>query len=152
VTWSTSSTRRSRNLTAPSNATITDGQGIGTITDDDQSTLSIDDVTVTEGNTGTVSAVFTVTKTLASSQTVTVDYATANVTATAGADYTAIAPTTLTFLPGGALTQTVTVVVSGDALVEGNETFNVTLANATGGAAISDATGVGTITDDDPTP
>jgi hypothetical protein len=126
---------------------ITDTQGAGTITDDDTATLSIDDVSVTEGNSGTVNAVFTVTKTLQSSQNVTVDYATANGTATAGSDYTAIGTTTLTFVAGAGLTQTVTVIVDGDFLDEGNETFNVNLSN--GSIGITDAQGVGTINDDD---
>jgi hypothetical protein len=89
-----------------------------------------------------------VTKTLESSQNVSVDFATSNVTATAGSDYTGNS-NTLTFIAGGALTQTITVVVAGDQIDEANETFNVTLSNPTGGATISDATGVGTINDDD---
>ena len=57
---------------------------MGTITDDDAApTLTIDDVTVAEGNSGTMNATFTVTLSAASGQTVTVDYATANGTATA---------------------------------------------------------------------
>ena len=81
------------NLGNPTNSTIADGQGQGTIINDDAPppTLSINDVSVTEGNSGTVNAVFTVTLSSASSQTVTVTYATANGTATAGSDYTAIA-------------------------------------------------------------
>jgi hypothetical protein len=47
------------NLSAPTNATINDGQGIGTILDDEPR-ISINDVTVTEGNTGAVNATFTV--------------------------------------------------------------------------------------------
>src|SRR5262249_46918368 len=86
------------NLSPPTNATSADGQGVGTITDDDPTpTLAINDVTVTEGNTGTVNANFTVRLSAASGRTVTVKYATANGTATAPADYTAIPLTTLTF-------------------------------------------------------
>ena len=49
------------NLSNPTNATISDGQGLGTITDDDPPpSLSVDDVTVTEGNAGEVNATFTV--------------------------------------------------------------------------------------------
>ena len=63
-----------------------DGQGIGTITNDDATpTLTIGDVTVAEGNAGTTTAMFTVTLSAASGQTVTVNYATANGTATAPA-------------------------------------------------------------------
>mgnify|MGYP001275829262 CR=1 FL=1 len=117
-------------------------------TDIHAAALSINDVAVTEGNTpGTVNADFTVSLSVPSTQTVTVQYATANGTATAPGDYTAIALTTLTFTPG-VTTQPVTVVVQGDQLDELDETFNVTLSGATN-ATITDATGVGTITDDD---
>ena len=78
------------NLSSPSNATVADSQGQGTITDDDPTpSLSINDVTVTEGNTGTTSATFNVTLSAASGQTVIVNYATADGTATAGSDYAA---------------------------------------------------------------
>ena len=62
------------NLSAPINATIADGQGIGTILDDEPR-ISINDVTVTEGNTGTVNATFTVTLSVAYNVAVTVHYA-----------------------------------------------------------------------------
>ena len=66
------------NLSAPTNATILDGQGTGTITNDDGvPTLSIDDVAVAEGNAGTTTLGFTVTLSAVSGQTVTVGYATA---------------------------------------------------------------------------
>ena len=66
-------------LSGAANATIADGQGLGTITDDDpQPSLSVNDVTVTEGNTGTVDATFTVTLSAVSGRAVTVNYATAN--------------------------------------------------------------------------
>ena len=76
------------NLSNAANATIADPQGIGTITDNDPlPALSIDDVTVTEGNTGTVNANFTVTLAPVSGRPVTVDYATTAGSATAPADY-----------------------------------------------------------------
>jgi hypothetical protein len=81
---------------------------------------------------------------------VTVNYATADVTASAGADYTG-GSGTLTFTTGQT-SKTVTVPILQDALDEFDETFNVNLSNVTGPAAIADATGVGTITDDDPLP
>ena len=88
------------NLSDPTNATIADGQGVGTIIDDDaQPTLSINDVTVTEGNAGIVNANFTVTLARASGQTVSVDYATADGTAIAPAT-TRRASGTLIFDPG----------------------------------------------------
>jgi len=110
--------------------------------------LSVSDVSVTEGNAGTAIATFTVTLSPANlSQTVTVDYATANGTAaTAGGDYAATAGT-LTFAPA-ATTRTFTVAINGDTAGEANETFVVNLSNAVN-AAIGDGQGIGTITNDD---
>src|SRR5437016_5529813 len=95
------------------------------------------DLIVTEanvgGDTGTHTAVLTVSLSAASGQTVTVTFATANGTASAGSDYTA-ASGTLTFAPGQ-LSQTVTVLVNGDRLGEPNETFFVNLSAAPNGMA-----------------
>ncbi len=136
-------------LSGATNATIARAQGTGTITNDDGApTLSIDDVTVTEGNSGTTNAVFTVTLSPAGSQTVTVDYATANGTATAGSDYTSTS-NTLTF-PADTISRTITVPVIGDTTLEPNEAFTVTLSGATN-ATIARAQGTGTITNDDAT-
>ena len=109
--------------------------------------ITLSDVTVTEGNSGTRTATFTVTLSAASSQPVTVAYATANGTATAGSDYQA-GSGTLTFAPGET-TKTIPVLVSGDRLAEPNETFVVNLSSPTN-ATIADGQGVGTITDDEP--
>ncbi len=136
------------NLTTPTNATIADNQATGTITNDDQATLSINDVTVAEGNTGTTNLSFTVTLSQAILQNVTVNYATQDGTALQPADYTA-ASGALTFTPGGSLTRTVTLAVKGDTLDEINENLRVNLSGAVG-ATIFDAQGIGTITDDDP--
>jgi glucose/arabinose dehydrogenase len=135
------------NLSSPSNATIADGQGVGTITNDDtQPTISINDVTVGEGNAGTTTAAFTVSLSNASSQTITVNYATADNTATAGSDYVATSGT-LTFTPGQT-SQPVNVTVNGDPGFELAETFNVNLSGASN-ATISDNQGVGTIANED---
>src|SRR5262249_46076125 len=78
------------NLSNAVHGSITDAQGTGTIVNDDAvPALSINNVSVTEGNSGTISAVFTVTLSAVSGQTVTVDYATANGTAASGSDYVA---------------------------------------------------------------
>jgi CSLREA domain-containing protein len=124
-----------------------------TIQDDDAPpTLSISDTpAVTEGNTGSVNATFTVTLGAATTFTVTVVVRTADGTAIAGSDYTATGPTTLTFSPGGALTQTFAVPVLGDTVDEPNETFLVNLTDAAN-ATIADSQGVGTINDDDGAP
>jgi len=134
-------------LTAPANATIADGLGIGTILDNDPPpAVSVGDCAVVEGNTGSVPCSFTVSLSAPTSFTASVAYATANGTAIAGADYTA-ASGTLTF-PPGASSQPVPVQVLGDLQVEGDETF---LVNLTGpvNATLGDAQGIGTIGDDD---
>ena len=105
--------------------------------------LSIDDVTVDEGD-GT--AEFTVTLDLASGETVTVDYATADGTALAGSDYTA-ASGTLTFAAGDT-SKTIDVLVTDDSLGEGDEDFTVTLSSASN-AGMSDGEATGTITDNE---
>jgi hypothetical protein len=138
------------NLSNPSNATISDNQGVGTITDDDDApSLSINDVTVTEGNSGTSNAEFTVSLSSASGKSVTVEYVTANNTATMGSDFTSTSGT-LTFSPGET-NKTITVKISGDQIDEENETYYINLTN-TSNATISDLQGVGTITDDDEAP
>jgi formylglycine-generating enzyme required for sulfatase activity len=122
-----------------------------TITDDDpEPSVSVGDATVTEGNAGATSLQFEVTLSAASGRTVTVDCATADGTATAGGDYTALPTTTVTFIAGDT-SETVSVEVNGDELDEGNETILLNLSNPVN-AAIADAQGVGTITDDDPPP
>jgi probable HAF family extracellular repeat protein len=109
--------------------------------------ITISDATVTEGNTGVRAASFTVSLSEAPSQPVTVAYATANGTATEGADFQA-ASGTVTFA-SGQTRRTVTVLVNGDRLGEPNETFVVSLSSPTS-AVIADSQGVGTILDDEP--
>jgi hypothetical protein len=134
------------NLSAPINATIADGTGLGTIVDDEPR-ISISDTTVTEGNTGSRSATFTVALSAAYDVNVTVNYSTANGTATAGSDYQA-ASGTLTFTPGQT-SKAVPVQVIGDRLAEANETFVVNLSSPTN-VTITDGQGAGTIVDDEP--
>ncbi len=135
------------NLTSPANATITDAQGIGTILDDDTTTISVGDVTVAEGHEGVTDARFTVSLSTPSASVVTVGYATSDATATAGSDYAAIAPATLTFAPGESSKQIV-VAVMGDVIDEGDERFHLTLSNPFN-AVIADASATATITNDD---
>ena len=85
----------------------------------------------------------------AAASAVTVNFGTADGTATAGSDYAA-ATGTLTFAPGDT-TKTVTINVNGDTTVEPAETFAVGL-SAPGGATIAKASGAGTITNDDVAP
>ena len=110
--------------------------------------ISITDVSLPEGNVGT-NFVFAVTLSAASTQTVTVNYSTANGTASAGSDYTATSGT-LTFLAGSTTaTMPISVPVNGDTSVEPDETFFVNLSNASNNAAIADVQGLGTIVNDD---
>lgn len=110
-------------------------------------TLAITDVSVIEGNSGTVDAVFTVTLSAISSRVITVSYATANGTATiGGSDYNA-GSGTLTFAPGTQV-QTITVQVNGDLLEETDEIFFVTLSDPVNANLVDDQ-GSGTIIDDD---
>jgi hypothetical protein len=136
-------------LSAPTNASIAAGlgAGVGAVTDNDAAVISINNVSVTEPDGGSVGMVFTVKLSVASSRWVTVKYQTANNTAIAPGDYTARALTTLTFSPGQ-VTKTVNVSVKGELIVEPNETLFVNLSSPVN-AAIADAQGLGSITNDD---
>ncbi|MGQ5341320.1 putative Ig domain-containing protein [Xanthomonas arboricola] len=135
------------NVSNVTGASVGDGQGQGTIVNDDAlPALSIDDVSVNEGNSGTTTATFTVSLSAASGQTVSVNYTTADGTATAGSDYVARSGT-LTFAPG-VTAQGVAITVNGDTAVEPSETFSVGLSGASN-ASIARATGTGTIVNDD---
>jgi Calx-beta domain/NHL repeat len=111
--------------------------------------LSINDVSQNEGNSGTTDFTFAVSMSEASTDTVTVNYATANNTAIAPSDYIS-ASGVITFNPG-ITSQTITVKVNGDTTSEASETFNLTLSGAKE-AIISDTLGIGTIQADDAMP
>jgi hypothetical protein len=113
----------------------------------DAPSLTVNDVTVTEGDSGTKNAVFTVLLSASSADPVSVDYATADGSANAPDDYSA-AGGTLTFAPGE-LSKQVTVSVAGDTLDEPHETYTLNLSNPLG-ATIADGRGAGTILDNDP--
>jgi subtilisin family serine protease len=136
------------NLSNAVNATIADAQGAGKILNDDAS-IAIGDVSLREGQSGATAFTFTVTLSAATPFPVTVRYRTADGTAIAGTDYTALALSALTFNPGETR-KTVTVAVRGDATVEANETFKLVLSDPTN-AVISRSTGLGTILNDDAT-
>jgi len=111
--------------------------------------IATSDCAATEGDAGTVSCSFSVSLSWASSQTVSLAYATADGTAVAGQDYAA-ASGTLTF-PPGTTARTVAVTVIGDLMDEADETFTLNL-TAPVNATIADAQGLGTIVDNDPPP
>ena len=127
-------------------ADITNSVGVATIINDDFA-ISINDFSKSEGKSGSTAFAFTVSLSAALANPVTVYYSTADGTAFAGSDYTAISNTELTFAPGET-SKTIVVFVNGDATPEPNETFTVKLTNASG-ASIADSQGVGTILNDD---
>jgi hypothetical protein len=114
------------NLSGPSGATVADGQGLGTITNDDTApAISVGDIVVSE-EAGTA-------------------------TFTPGIpDYTAKSGT-LNFGPSSAATQTidVTITLTGDTALEGTEQFFLNLSNPSNAATIADSQGVASIVDDD---
>ncbi len=125
--------------------------GAYSVTDAPLPALSLNDIAASEGNSGTTTFTFTVALSMpAPAGGVTFDIATANGTATAGSDYVAKSLTGQT-IPTGATTSTFDVTVNGDATLEPNETFSVNVTNLAG-ATISDASGLGTITNDDVAP
>ena len=140
------------NIKDPTNALIADSQGEGTILNDDLQPpslpeITINDVSVNEGNADSTEAVFIVSLSVPSENTVTVGYATADGTATsADNDYVPVSGT-VTFLPGE-VTHTITVMVTGDTAYEFEETFIVNLTTAEN-AVIIDHQGEGTILNDD---
>ena len=112
-------------------------------------TVSVADAGVREAEGATLD--FAVTLSRALTETVTVDWATSDGTATAGSDYTA-GSGTLTFT-AGETSKTVSVPVLDDAIDEGEETLTLTLSNASGGGAwLKDDTATGTIVNNDPMP
>ncbi|MCA9052127.1 MAG: hypothetical protein KDA89_25500, partial [Planctomycetaceae bacterium] len=135
--------------------TIAAGEGTATSTiiNDDQATLSIDDVSKVEGNNGTQVYTFTVTLTGDTDTAFSVNYSTVDGTATAAdGDYTAIPSGVLNFNGTDGETRTIAVTVRGDQKVELSESFFVELlaVNASGrDVMITKAQGTGTIDNDD---
>ena len=111
-------------------------------------TLSLNDVSLNEGNAGTTNYAFTVALSVpAPAGGVTFDIATANNTALSGSDYVAQSLISQT-IPVGQSIYTFTVLVNGDTAVEPNETFFVNVTNLVGATA-GDTQGLGTIVNDD---
>ncbi len=113
-----------------------------------QKTITIADATIIEGDSGQQSLSFKITWSGSNGPgAVSVSYATANITATAGSDYTAKTGTA-SLTPGGCRCATISVPVLGDAVSEGTETFAVNL-TAPVNAVIRDGHAVGTIIDNE---
>lgn len=130
-------------------ATIADGTGEVTITNDDSVTVSIADGSVLEGDAGTTPLLLDVTLSGAAAEPVTVEVATADGTATiADSDYTAVSGQLVT-VGVGETTKQVSVAVTGDEQFEDNESFTVTLSNPSAGLSIADGSATATITNDE---
>jgi serine/threonine-protein kinase len=135
-------------LSGVTGATVPNDRAIGHIQNDDRPTLSIADVSVTEGQSGTKYAVFTVKLSSAAYVNISYAIATGNLTATSGSDYTATSFSSQ-LIPAGTTSKTFSVPILGDATTEQNETFSVTVSNVSG-AAVADGYAIGTIGNDDP--
>jgi len=140
-------------LSSPTGASLAHSRGMGVILNDDfpknpvsAPGISIDSVSMNEGNAGITSAVFHVTLSKAPKQTVLVAYSTGDGTATGGSDYQIVSGV-LSFVPGQTL-QTISVPIIGDTVVEPDETFTVNL-TAAALADIATPRGTGTILNDD---
>ena len=140
------------NLTNVQNALIGDAQGQVIIVDDDGGlpgpVLSVDDVAISEGNSGTTTATFTVSISEAPVGTVAVDIATQDGTARAGEDFNLLSSGPL-FFDAANLSRTVTVEILGDTRSEATESFFLNLVNPFG-VVVADSQGEFTITNDDP--
>jgi hypothetical protein len=137
-------------LSNANNATLGDATGRVTIENDDAAELpsiSVGDVTVTEGNAATTTATFVLQLSAASTSPVTVDVQTADSSALAGEDYSPLTQT-LTF-DAGTTTINAVVTINGDATVEPTEKFFLNLSNPTA-ATIANAQAAGRIFSDDP--
>ncbi|MDO8282971.1 MAG: Calx-beta domain-containing protein [Thermodesulfovibrionia bacterium] len=116
--------------------------------------LAFTSATFSESEAVGTTVTTTVSRTGGSTGIVSIDCNTvAGGTATAGSDYTNITPQTLTWAAGDTANKTCAIPITNDILYEGNETVNLTLTNATGGATIgTQNTAVLTIADNDPLP
>jgi hypothetical protein len=136
------------NLSSPANAVVADGQGVGTVVDDEPR-ISIDDVTRYEGKKNqTTQFTFTVTLSAAYDQAVTMSFQTVDGTATTSdRDYVARTGT-LTFA-AGETSKTITIVVQGDSKRESDETFYLDLFGNSSNSLFTKNRGLGTIRNDD---
>jgi hypothetical protein len=136
------------NLSAPMNAQLASSSVTGTILNDDAPpTISVGSVSRQEGNVGTSNFWFTVSLSTASYQTVSVNYRTADGTATKGSGDYYETLGTVVFLPGETR-KAIPVTVVGDRTIEQNETFSLVLSSPINGT-LGANTGVATILNDD---
>jgi len=136
------------NLSSTGLAHLIDPSAVGLIINDDAPpSFAIQDLQMSEGNSGMSQAQFTVTISQASGLPARVDFSTFNGTAIAGEDYTT-AGGELVFPAMSTASQTAVVLIHGDLQFEPDETFSVALANPVD-ATVADGLAVGTILNDD---
>ncbi|MDI1243114.1 MAG: tandem-95 repeat protein [bacterium] len=121
--------------------------GAATVTVTVGNGIAVNSVSRTELNSGINQFTFSVELLAPTQSNVSVSYATANITALAGNDYTSRSGT-ITFVRGGPLVVPITISVLGEQLFEQNETFRLNLSNAVG-ATLRNSFGIGTIINDD---
>ncbi|HTD65021.1 MAG TPA: Ig-like domain-containing protein [Candidatus Limnocylindria bacterium] len=137
-------------LSKPVNAVIVDGQGIGTIIDNDPlPAISVADVATVEANDGVRAVSFLVRLSAKSGQAISVDFSTEDGSAVAGSDYFAVSGPVL--FPPGTLLQKVIVGATGNIISESNEIFFVNLSHPVN-AVLGDAQAIATIRDNDTAP
>jgi hypothetical protein len=134
-------------LAFPANAIAGSPATVTILDNDPPPTISVSDASVVEGNSGTTPAIFTLSLSTASGKPVTVEYATADGTASAGSDYVAAAAGSVV-IPPGALSSTFSISVIGDTSFEPNETFVINLTSVDN-AVLARGQAVCTIVNDD---
>ncbi len=138
----------SLNLHHSVNAVIMKVQGVGSIVDSDPvPTITVNNVSVAEGNSGAVQANFGVALSSPSGKLIQLTYSTADLSATAGSDYQAVSNSILN-ISAGSSSASISVLVNGDTTIEPDETFALNISNPVN-ATISGASATGTILDDD---
>lgn len=136
----------SMRLENPNGAILAQAQASATILNDD-TRISVGNISRAEGNAGLAAFNFNVTLSSPAPGAITVRAFTTNGTAGAGTDYNALSPMTVSFRPGQ-ISRVITVQVRGDRVFEPDERFTLNLADATG-AKIARSQGVGLIRNDD---
>src|SRR3954452_11355655 len=138
-------------LSSPSGATIGTGTASSTILNDDVAatalSITADQTSKLEGNSGTTPFTFTVTRSGSTAGTSLASYAVSGGTANA-ADFGGTLPSGTVSFAAGETSRTVTLKVSGDTTVEPDESFNVVLSSPAG-ATIGTGTASSTILNDD---
>ncbi len=138
----------SLNLHHPVNAAIKKGQGTGSILDSDPiPTLTLNNVAVVEGDSGTAPANFGVALSSPSGKLIQLTYSTADVSATAGSDYQGVSSVVLN-ISAGSPSASIPILVNGDTAIEPDETFSLNVSNPLN-ATISGTSATGTIVDDE---